>query len=182
MDIPPAIAAALADPDFVHPSPQCVGPPQWQALHNLGRTFDGSPEKAQAIVAYVTALGDLFPCPKCAPHWKALAPTVDTTSQAGFLKWTFDAHNQVNARLGVPTYSYQQAIDAMNAACAPRKPAQPPPATTTTKACHAPPLPEPQQGSDAVQVATLVGMVVVVLLLVAAIALVATRSSRATND
>lgn len=108
-----ALTALLEDPEFVHPSPYVVGPPQWECIHNLARTYQPTPEKMAAVKAYVQAIGVLFPCSKCAPEWTKLAATVDTSSRQNFLAWTIWAHNQVNARVGAKVYSVQEAVAAM---------------------------------------------------------------------
>jgi hypothetical protein len=63
------------------------------------------------------SLGDLLPCAVCAQHWTTIAQTVDTTSRAAALKWSVDAHNTVNARLGKPVLSYPEAMQAIVGMC-----------------------------------------------------------------
>jgi Erv1 / Alr family len=47
----------------------------------------------------------------CADHWKAIIAKhpPDFTSPAAFFAWTVDRHNDVNARLGKPIMSHEEA-------------------------------------------------------------------------
>ena len=97
----------------------CWGPVQWMALHQLMRGFPVAPSEARrkGLEQYVTALADVIPCPSCSEHWRDLARTVRTDGRVQALKWSIDAHNTVNKRLGKPVYTYAQAARALTAAC-----------------------------------------------------------------
>lgn len=97
--------------------PRCWGPLQWQTLHQLLRGFEPTPDKRQALEAYVGALVHLLPCDTCAQHWSSLSRTVDTSSRTAALKWSIDAHNAVNARLGKPVLTYAEAVEAITRVC-----------------------------------------------------------------
>ena len=109
------IAAALADPAFTHPSPECFGPAMWATIHNIARTY--SPDKPLALRAFMTSLADLFPCAKCAPHFQAAVKSMPVDSTAAVLKWSIDFHNSVNARIGKPVRSYPETLAAIQNNC-----------------------------------------------------------------
>jgi hypothetical protein len=96
--------------------PRCWGPLQWMALHQMLRGFQPTPERQAALRSHVQTLADVIPCSICSNHWRAIAPTIDTSSRDAALKWSIDVHNAVNKRLHKPELSYEQAIAAMNAA------------------------------------------------------------------
>lgn len=112
-------AAVAAETNFYPSGPLCWGPLQWMALHQMVRGFPNnpSPEKQEALKAYVMALVHLLPCSICAAHWKDIAPTVKTGSRAEALKWTIDVHNAVNKRTGKKVLSYTEALDAIMNHC-----------------------------------------------------------------
>lgn len=109
------IAAALDDPAFTHPFPECFGPPMWSTIHNIMRTY--TPDKQLALRAFMTSLADLFPCATCAPHAQAAVKNMRVDSTASALKWSIDFHNSVNARLGKHVLSYPEALAAIKADC-----------------------------------------------------------------
>ena len=115
-----ALEHALKTPGFAATGPMCWGPAQWTALHQMLRGYPrqaASPEKQRALRQYVEALADLLPCSICATHWRQLAGTVDTADRFHALKWSIDAHNTVNARLGKPVLSYADAVKTLQAQC-----------------------------------------------------------------
>jgi hypothetical protein len=95
--------------------PGCWGPVEWMAMHQMLRGFQPTPTRKAALVTHLTSLADVLPCSACGNHWRTIAPTVDTSSRDAALKWSIDAHNSVNERLGKPKLSYAQAIAAMDA-------------------------------------------------------------------
>ena len=113
---------ALQTTGLLASGPSCWGPLQWMAMHQLLRGYpreNPTPVQRMALVNYMTALGELMPCPRCAQHWKALAPTVKdaTDSRYTALKWSIDVHNAVNARLHKPVLTYGQAVEALQDMC-----------------------------------------------------------------
>ncbi|AGO84069.1 Sulfhydryl oxidase [Pandoravirus salinus] len=92
-----------------------VGPPMWETLHYAAfqcpEPFD---ERAPALVALVRGYVVLLPCAECRAHFAALldAHPPEVAARYGrqaFARWTVDAHNAVNARLGKPLFAYDQA-------------------------------------------------------------------------
>jgi hypothetical protein len=146
-DTPPALVTgtdvhALEDA-LTGTGPLCWGPVQWMALHQLMRGFPVAPseDRRRGLAQYVTAMADVIPCPSCSEHWRALARTVRTDNRLEALKWSIDAHNTVNKRLGKPVYTYAQAASMLNAACAGNvfrgMPAGPGASSTSTLAAQA---------------------------------------------
>ena len=56
--------------------------------------------------AWLRALGDLYPCPDCAAHFKShvVRNPVATTSRTELSLWLCGAHNEVNRRNGKDAY------------------------------------------------------------------------------
>jgi len=85
----------------------------WTALHqsSTGYPLAPTPEEQQAAQAFVSSLGILTGCADCKNHYDALLQALPPRlgSRQEFFEWSVDAHNQVNARLGKPTMTYDQA-------------------------------------------------------------------------
>lgn len=82
--------------------PEVWGPNLWGALHTLGLTGTLTPE-------FVQEFARVIPCPSCGSHFKDLLdefPLPITTDQ---FEWTVALHNQVNARIGKPVFTVEQA-------------------------------------------------------------------------
>jgi hypothetical protein len=99
--------------------PRCWGPLQWSTLHQMLRGYPDKPTAAhkRALKQYVESLILLLPCSICGQHWKAIAPTVNTSSRLQAMKWGVDVHNAVNARLHKPVLSYAEAARSMSRTC-----------------------------------------------------------------
>lgn len=90
------------------------GPPIWNAIHILA--FLGTPGpltavEQQGFVQWFQSLGTVLPCGKCRQHYadyvRKTPPNVQTRESLS--RWTVDLHNWVNARLGKPEISWEQA-------------------------------------------------------------------------
>lgn len=92
-----------------------VGPPMWETLHYAAfQCPEPFAERAPALVDLVRGYVVLLPCAECRGHFAALldAHPPEAAAQSGrqaFARWTVDAHNAVNARLGKPLLTYDQA-------------------------------------------------------------------------
>jgi hypothetical protein len=115
------IKDAIANPKFREMAAQSFGPAMWTSIHDIALAYDPTPEKKQALVAFMENLATLFPCQKCSPHIREAIKTMPTDSKLSVFKWSIDFHNSVNARTGKPILSYQQAIDAIAKNSASRK-------------------------------------------------------------
>ena len=98
--------------DFEQVRASAVGPALWRSIHTLARTVT-SPERSAYFRDFLVALAPAMPCPVCAQHWAQIAPTFDAVTPAAAVKWTIDAHNAVNARLGKPQLSDAAALRAI---------------------------------------------------------------------
>ena len=98
---------------------KCWGPPQWNAIHQLLRSYPDEPTDDQkaALKQYLSALATLLPCKECSEHFAQLAGGVDASSRAAALKWSIDTHNSVNKRLGKPVLDYDAATTAIENNC-----------------------------------------------------------------
>ncbi|AVK76988.1 Sulfhydryl oxidase [Pandoravirus macleodensis] len=92
-----------------------VGPPLWETMHYAAfQCPEPFVERAPALLDLVRAYAALLPCAECRGHFAALlaAHPPEEAARAGrqaFARWTVDAHNMVNARLGKPLVTFEQA-------------------------------------------------------------------------
>lgn len=86
----------------------------WVTLHRVARWMGPNPTQDQLRAAKDLAYSYLYliPCSTCADDWRGILekqlPPVFTTGEE-FWRWTVDAHNLVNRKLGKPTFTYEQA-------------------------------------------------------------------------
>jgi hypothetical protein len=87
----------------------------WETLHYAAyQCPEPFIERAHALVGLARGYAALLPCAECRGHFSALleAHPPEIAAQQGregFARWTVDAHNAVNARLGKPLFTYDQA-------------------------------------------------------------------------
>jgi FAD-linked sulfhydryl oxidase len=87
-----------------------LGRGAWTLLHRLAAQYPSpADEAAQARAeALLYALGDLYPCPECAEHFRgvlaASPPRAHLADNRALSLWLCAAHNEVNARLGKPRF------------------------------------------------------------------------------
>lgn len=92
-----------------------VGPPLWETMHYAAfQCPEPFAERAPALLGLVRAYATLLPCAECRGHFAALlaAHPPEEAARDGrqaFARWTVDAHNRVNARLGKPLVTFEQA-------------------------------------------------------------------------
>lgn len=92
------------------------GPSAWRFLHAVTFAYPEQPteEHKQAAKNLFESLRYLLPCGECCNHYcggldrHSIEPHLD--SRASLSKWLHAMHNRVNARLGKPEYSYEQAL------------------------------------------------------------------------
>jgi len=90
--------------------PRIFGPSFWGALHLACFVADHPDKVRQFIELYQYVL----PCPGCRAHFAQVLveyPVPDTTSAAELFEWSVLVHNIVNARLGKPDFTVDEAID-----------------------------------------------------------------------
>ena len=92
------------------------GPSAWRFLHAVTFAYPETPsaEHKEAARALFTNLKLLLPCEDCCAHYsKALANANledALESKTKLTRWLFDFHNQVNARLGKPEFSWEHLV------------------------------------------------------------------------
>lgn len=92
-------------------SPLVWGPQLWNFLHMVSSTYPNHPtdvEKRQYFT-FLLALGNVLPCPNCRNHYKKMLVTHNFSAKhlkdrETFMKFMFDVHNIVNARLHKPVH------------------------------------------------------------------------------
>jgi len=87
-------------------SPDIWGPILWGAIHITCLTGSATPQ-------FVSAFADALPCPACSGHFKQLLaefPFPETKDPVILFEWSVNAHNRVNARLGKPIVTMEQAL------------------------------------------------------------------------
>lgn len=81
--------------------PEIWGPNLWGTLHLLCLTGTITPEFIQEYARSI-------PCPTCATHFQALLATYPFPDTEQF-EWSVLLHNKVNARLGKPQFTVEEA-------------------------------------------------------------------------
>ena len=87
-------------------SPNIWGPNLWGTLHLLCLAGTITPNFVQQFAAVI-------PCPMCASHFSDLLtenPFPDSDDPSVLFEWSVRLHNLVNARLGKPIFSTEQAM------------------------------------------------------------------------
>ena len=85
----------------------------WTFMHQVSYTV---PEQIPADIgasvgAFFGSLTNLLPCDDCKTHYAAWiqARPVPRDSRENLARWVVDLHNDVNARLGKPSWSYEKS-------------------------------------------------------------------------
>lgn len=97
----------LPEPDLLM-IPPMWGRAEWAALLAEAFSFPDkpSPQQIEAMVARVTVLQYLLPCPKCRKHWASMLekhpirPVLEQQGGPGLRAWIVERHNDVNRRRG----------------------------------------------------------------------------------
>jgi hypothetical protein len=96
--------------------PDVWGPSGWNFMHYVALGYPDTPtsEDKDNYKLFYESLGHVLPCQGCATHYKDTLTNVPVTphldSREDLLRWTFDIHNLVNARLEKPQLSYEDAL------------------------------------------------------------------------
>lgn len=90
------------------PTKQELGQAGWTLLHTMAAKFPERPTARQQAraVAFLRALGDLYPCELCASHFRMHMQQhpIASTSREELSLWMCEAHNEVNVRNGKEAY------------------------------------------------------------------------------
>lgn len=93
-----------------------MGGPMWQTLHYASyQCPEPFAQYAPILLNLVHSYHAILPCADCKSHFAALLQQNPPERAAArgkdaFARWTVDAHNSVNARLGKPIVSYADAL------------------------------------------------------------------------
>lgn len=99
-------------------SPVVWGPHMWFMFHLIAATYPDSPTAADKskYATFYKSLQDVLPCPGCQQGYQIIITSEPTklgprtfNSRESLFKWTVDAHNRVNAKLGKPIHADWQA-------------------------------------------------------------------------
>jgi len=87
--------------------PEIWGPNLWGTLHLLCLT-------GTITSNFVQEFASVIPCPMCAGHFVELLkenPFPESDDPLVLFRWSVHIHNLVNARLGKPIFSTEQAVE-----------------------------------------------------------------------
>jgi len=88
-------------------SPEIWGPNLWGTLHLLCLAGTITPN-------FVQEFASVIPCPMCAGHFAEVLkenPFPESDDPLVLFRWSVHVHNLVNARLGKPIFSPEQAME-----------------------------------------------------------------------
>lgn len=95
-------------------SPDVWGPHMWFVFHLVAATYPVNPSAADKTnyMAFYKSLQHVLPCPGCRMGYRTIIASDPTklssrtmSTRDALFKWTVDAHNRVNAKLGKPVYA-----------------------------------------------------------------------------
>jgi len=102
---PKPMEMAITEPKpVIETNPSVWGPALWRDLHGRPKTFVPSDSSRESEINWLNSFAEQLPCDECKEHWKEIVSKTppDLASQQSYFWWTFDRHNEVNARLGKP--------------------------------------------------------------------------------
>ena len=87
--------------------PPFAGAALWREIHLRALAHRGDIDDTPFIDSVTSRL----PCSTCRPAWLAFLAAMPPVFGPGYFVWTVAAHNEVNARLGKPILSAEQALE-----------------------------------------------------------------------
>jgi len=96
--------------------PQKFGPYFWGAMHLACLYADDYETLKKFVESYV----EMLPCPACRIHFAEVIhyhPFPAESHNLDYFKWSVDAHNIVNSRLGKTQWSYDEAFREWTSGC-----------------------------------------------------------------
>lgn len=112
-----AAVAALASsvPAHCPPDVELLGQSTWNFLHSTAAHYPEQPTPIQrdSMLALLRALPILYPCWICAEDFgKSIsAAPPDVTAGSALSKWLCERHNEVNAKLGKPSFDCSKVFE-----------------------------------------------------------------------
>ncbi|KAH6614765.1 thiamine diphosphate-binding protein [Chaetomium sp. MPI-SDFR-AT-0129] len=92
------------------PDVEALGRSSWTLLHSIAATYPPTPtpQEQSDIKGFLRLFSKLYPCWVCAEDFQQYLQTreVKAGSRAELGNWMCDAHNEVNRKLGKPTFDY----------------------------------------------------------------------------
>ncbi len=85
--------------------PSCWGPMIWGMSHSIAYSYNPKKDKDNYFM-FFSNLGNLLPCEECRLHYSQnfnrleLLTALENTES--LFRWTYDLHNKINKKLGVP--------------------------------------------------------------------------------
>lgn len=103
------------EPFPVPPDADQLGRETWTFLHTLAAHYpdNPTPEHQKKARVFFNLLSDLYPCNVCSEHLKdelSVNPP-RTSSNLEFSEWLCEVHNEVNGRLGKPTFDCRKVLE-----------------------------------------------------------------------
>ncbi|KAK4185289.1 putative FAD-linked sulfhydryl oxidase ALR [Podospora australis] len=90
------------------PDVEALGRSSWTLLHSIAATYPTSPTISQQndITSFMRLFSKLYPCWVCAEDFQAYITKekIRAGSRDEFGNWLCEAHNEVNRKLGKPTF------------------------------------------------------------------------------
>ena len=96
------------------------GPKLWFVMHTVSLNYPDSPDfnQKQSHKLFFNNLKDIIPCPHCQAHYSEylkLNPiNRHLETKMDLVKWVWNLHNDVSARLGKPTWSLDKLLAHYN--------------------------------------------------------------------
>jgi mitochondrial FAD-linked sulfhydryl oxidase len=103
-----ASLGTIATPKDCPADVETLGRSSWTLLHSIAATYPTTPSKAQQsdVAAFFGLFSRLYPCWVCAEDFQQYMTKerIRTGSRAELGDWLCNAHNEVNQKLGKPTF------------------------------------------------------------------------------
>lgn len=104
-------------------SPEIFGPPMWRTIHILCYAAPEvlTPKKREKYMTFFLLLAEFLPCDECREHFLTLITKqvpLEAAMQSGtsLFRWSYEAHKNVNTRLGKSTPSFETVLSEMHQA------------------------------------------------------------------
>ncbi|CCE88515.1 Piso0_002025 [Millerozyma farinosa CBS 7064] len=90
------------------PDVEELGRSSWTLLHSIAATYPEKPtgDQQSNLKQFISLFGKLYPCWFCGEDFQSYVEKKEpqVMTQEAFGRWLCDAHNEVNIKLGKPTF------------------------------------------------------------------------------
>jgi hypothetical protein len=76
----------------------------WAQLHLRSLSLEGFDDSA-----WISEFGKRIPCGVCRQHWARMLQETPP-NYFDYFAWSVDRHNEINAKLGKPIFTFEQAL------------------------------------------------------------------------